>query len=133
MTHGGRATPMRPPWRASDVAAGPGGVFQISPGGHVERYAGGSFVRIDAKDVFDRVLAVGLNRLVVADARGRIQAVDARAGGATLLPVRTTGMDGRAGGASDFSIDPLTDDLLWIDAKGFWRSRAGEAEARPIR
>lgn len=111
-------------WHVADLDGGPGGVFAVSRSGRLLRAEGTRLVPVPTEGDWVRLAAVGLRRLVVESAGGRLVAVDARTGREALLPAD----------AADVSIDPVTDDVVWLAAAAVQRFTGGATvEAVPLR
>lgn len=123
----GSATVRKLYWNVRDMAAGPGGVFALSPVGTPERLDGEKLRRIPCADEFDAIVLVGKAQLVLRDKTGRLVAFQVATGRTSVLPIAA---DSTA--STTLSIDPVTDDLVWVADEGFQRWRFGAAEVETI-
>jgi hypothetical protein len=129
----GRLTLRKTYWNVSDMAAGPGGVFALSHVGVPERLDGDRFVHLGTPRQFERILAVGLQRIVVADEAGAVHAVHARSGRVVALPIPASAVEARGARRSGVAVDPVTDDLLWVEGAQFKRLKRDASEVETLR
>ena len=114
-------------WNVRDMAAGPGGVFALSPVGTPERLDGEKLRRIPCADDFDAIVLVGKTHLVLRDKGQRLVGFEVATGRTSPLPMGAESVD-----ATTLSIDPVTDDLVWVAEQGYLRWRFGAAAAEAI-
>ncbi len=114
-------------WNVRDMAAGPGGVFALSPVGTPERLDGERLRRIPCADKFDAIVLVGKAYLVLKSKGTRLHGFEVATGRISQMPAETDGMGGDA-----LSIDPVTDDVVWVGEQGYRRFRFGATAVETI-
>ena len=112
-------------WNVRHVGAGPAGTFALTPNGQLERLDGERLVRLASDHEWARVRAVGTKRLLLQAEGTELYAYDLKSGRSTALPAD----------AQDASIDPVTDDLVWIagETAARWSPGLAEPEKIPLR
>jgi hypothetical protein len=112
-------------WNVRHFAAGPAGLFSLSPAGALERLEGTKARRVLSDRGWRRIVAVGSERLLLEAEDGGLYVSEAKGGRSTALPAD----------ASDVTIDPVTDDLVWIasDRALRWSPARTAVESFPLR
>lgn len=123
----GAATMRKIYWNVRDMAAGPGGVFALSPVGTPERLEGEKLRRIPCAEEFDGIVLVGKGHLVLRDKNDHLVGFEPSTGRTSPLP-----LDAESVARTTLSIDPVTDDLVWVGEQGYLRWRFGAAAAEAI-
>ena len=111
-------------WNARDMVAGPGGVFSLSPVGTPEKLDGEKLRRLASAEEFSSIVLVGLAHLVVKTKDGALVAYDVKSGKTSPLPASAH--------AEAISIDPVTDDVVWVGEHDFLRWRFGATDAEIV-
>ena len=111
-------------WNASDMVAGPGGVFALSPVGSPERLDGEKLRRLPGTEDYASILLVGTAHLVLMTKGGGLVSYDVKTGRTSALPGDVHRVT--------LVIDPVNDDLAWVGDDGFRRWRFGAAGAERI-
>lgn len=119
----GRAVPVKTYWNVEAMAAGPAGIFALSPTGDLRRLAGSS-LRDVASGEWTRIVAVGSRGLWVAHDRAlRYLSTRGAVRAAPEIPCPE---------AVEVRIDAATDDLVWATDAGFHRVRADGSVETPV-
>lgn len=111
-------------WNARDMVAGPGGVFALSPVGTPERLDGEKLRRLPTSEEFASIVAAGTSVLVLRTKDGALVAYDVKTGKSVPMPASLV--------VESLSIDPVTDDLVWVGEHDFLRWRVGSPDAEAI-
>ncbi len=121
----GVATLRKTYWNVRHLGAGPAGVFALTPAGRLERLDGERFVRLPSDRDWKRVAAVGAGRLLLVGEEDGLCVYDLSSGRATPVPP----------GASDVTLDPVTDDLVWMEGDSAirWSPGLASPESIPLR
>jgi hypothetical protein len=112
-------------WNVRGPVAGPAGVFALTFAGRLTRIDADKTGFAPSPRAWERIVAVGRGRLVLAPAEGGLVAYETRSGRATPLPADAT----------DVSLDAVTDDVVWLGTEGarVWKGPGTEAETVPMR
>lgn len=116
-------------WNARDMVAGPGGVFALSPVGTPEKLEGEKLRRLPTTDEFESIVLVGAAHLVLRTKGGVLVGYDVKTGRTSPLPASASSSWGPDSG---LSIDPVTDDVVWVGEHDFLRWRFGAPSAEVI-
>jgi|GEM_PF-2220388 len=112
-------------WNLRDLGGGPAGLFTLTFAGSLARLEGERGLPVPTERTWDAVVAVGAKRLVLRATEGGLFVCDARSGRALALPAD----------AADVSIDPVTDEVVWLadDAVRRFTGPAIAPETFPLR
>ncbi len=121
----GSTAPRKTFWNLRDLGGGPAGLFTVTFAGTLGRLEGERTLPVPTDRTWAAVVAVGAKRLVLRATEGGLFACDARSGRALPLPAD----------AFDVSIDPVTDEVVWLadDAVHRWTGPATAPETFPLR
>ena len=118
-------------WNLRDMAAGPGGVFALSPNGRLLRLRDGRLEASTGPRALRRIVVVGRHRLV-AEGEGR-QLVAVTPGSADAVALGIRAEDPSAPEAvPNAAFDPVTDDLVWVVDRSIRRLPSGSDFAEGI-
>jgi hypothetical protein len=116
-------------WNARDMVAGPGGVFALSPVGTPEKLDGEKLRRLPTTDEFQAIVLVGAAHLVLRTKEGVLVGYDVKTGRTSPLPASASASWGPDSG---LSMDPVTDDVVWVGEHDFLRWRFGSPDAEVL-
>ena len=128
-----KATHRKSFWNVRQARVGPAGVFGISPGKRLVRLDGERFVDMPLDEEWSEVVAVGTERILVRGAKTPLASLDVSSGRWIALPegAAAASLDG-VGTHSTLSVDPKTDQVVWLDGDVAKRWTPGAAEAEAI-
>lgn len=115
-------------WNVRDMAAGPGGVFALSPVGSPERLDGEKLYRLPGTEEYDAIVLVGATHLVLRTKENALVALDVKSGKTSPLPPEAS----HTAFGDELSIDPVTDDVVWVGKHDWLRWRFGAASVEVI-
>ncbi len=116
-------------WNVRDMVAGPGGVFALSPVGIPERLEGEKLFRLPGSEDYDAIVLVGATHLVLRTKENRLVGFDVKNGRTSPLPPEASS----PAFGDVLSIDPVTDDVVWVGEHDYlrWKFGAEAVEVMP--
>jgi len=110
-------------WNVRDMVAGPGGVFALSPVGIPERLEGEKLFRLPGTEDYDAIVLVGSTHVVLRTKDRALVALEVKTGKTSPLPPEAS----NTAFGDGLSIDPITDDVVWVGEHDYLRWKFGAA------
>ncbi len=128
----GKAEHRKTFWNLRDLVVGPAGAFGVNPGQRVVRLDGEHLVEIPPDENIVDVVAVGAERVLALTASGKLLSLDARSGKAQTLPEGAAGRVRPDSPRDAVTVDPKTDQVVWIEDGVAKRWTPGSVEIESI-
>jgi outer membrane protein assembly factor BamB len=113
-------------WNVSAIRAGGAGIYGLSHKGNIRRYAQGKFKDLGPVDEYASLIAVGSEKVWLLTESGKLAAAHPQNGR------RLFTSDAQVNKEMWFTVDPVTDDLVFATRKGFFAISGEDGTERKI-